>query len=586
MAAQADKKRGQSFIQGALVLTISMAIVKLIGMLFKMVIGNVLDITGFACFNAAYELYNPLYTLATAGLPIAISRMVSENMARQRFRDVRQIHRISVPIFTITGVVGFLFMIGGAFVIPAMMNTPGAVYPTLALAPMIFFACLMASYRGYYEGLRNMVPTAVSEIIEALCKLAIGLSASYAVTAYGSWEYQNSQTIFGMQFASEADAQYTLSALGAAGAIAGITLGSVFGFVYIFHYYKKYGDGITRRELMDSPRTRSSRVLLKILIRTAVPIAMSSLVVNISSLVDTLLVQNRLYDIMVSDPGFLPSFYPGLFLESDIAANRNMNTTLYGCFGLASTVVMLIPAVTQMFGISALPSVTAAWTEGNRKKIKHSIESVIRITTLITIPSGMGMAVLAHPIISLLFGGKSEQEINVAADVLVILGIAAIFTATSTPLCSMLQAVGRVDLPVKLLTVGVIMKVVFNYVLVGIPQINIQGAGMGSLVCYVFITAMALYCLCKQTRIRPNFVSIFIKPLLSGVFCALAAYLSHLLFIRFMPGKVATLCAIAMAVLVYFISLLALKAVTKGDILRLPKGQKIAKILEKHKWIE
>ena len=130
------------------------------------------------------------------------------------------------------------------------------------------------------------------------------------------------------------------------------------------------------------------------------------------------------------------------------------------------------------------------------------------------------------------------------------------------------------------------MKVVFNYVLVGIPQINIQGAGMGSLVCYVFITAMALYCLCKQTRIRPNFVSIFIKPLLSGVFCALAAYLSHLLFIRFMPGKVATLCAIAMAVLVYFISLLALKAVTKGDILRLPKGQKIAKILEKHKWIE
>ena len=294
MAAQADKKRGQSFIQGALVLTISMAIVKLIGMLFKMVIGNVLDITGFACFNAAYELYNPLYTLATAGLPIAISRMVSENMARQRFRDVRQIHRISVPIFTITGVVGFLLMIGGAFVIPAMMNTPGAVYPTLALAPMIFFACLMASYRGYYEGLRNMVPTAVSEIIEALCKLAIGLSASYAVTAYGSWEYQNSQTIFGMQFASEADAQYTLSALGAAGAIAGITLGSVFGFVYIFHYYKKYGDGITRRELMDSPRTRSSRVLLKILIRTAVPIAMSSLVVNISSLVDTLLVQNRL----------------------------------------------------------------------------------------------------------------------------------------------------------------------------------------------------------------------------------------------------------------------------------------------------
>ena len=151
--------------------------------------------------------------------------------------------------------------------------------------------------------------------------------------------------------------------------------------------------------------------------------------------------------------------------------------------------MMLIPAITQTFGISALPSVTRAWTEGSPKKIKASIESVIRITMLVTIPAGLGLSVMAKPIMSLLYSdGGNTATVDTAASVLVILGIAAIFTSTSTPLCSMLQAVGRVDLPVKLLSVGVIIKIILNYTLVGIPAINIQGAGVGTLVCYVFIT--------------------------------------------------------------------------------------------------
>ena len=204
---------------------------------------------------------------------------------------------------------------------------------------------------------------------------------------------------------------------------------------------------------------------------------------------------------MQNNPEELTAIYKDLIAQ-ELVENDKVHTTLYGCYGYAATLMMLIPAITQTFGISALPSVTRAWTEGSPKKIKASIESVIRITMLVTIPAGLGLSVMAKPIMSLLYSdGGNTATVDTAASVLVILGIAAIFTSTSTPLCSMLQAVGRVDLPVKLLSVGVIIKIILNYTLVGIPAINIQGAGVGTLVCYVFITFFALYFLCKEAHV-------------------------------------------------------------------------------------
>ena len=169
---------------------------------------------------------------------------------------------------------------------------------------------------------------------------------------------------------------------------------------------------------------------------------------------------------------------------------------------------------------------------------------------------------------------------------LTVLGIAAIFTSTSTPLCSMLQAIGRVDLPVKLLSIGVVIKIVLNYTLVGIPAINIQGAGVGTLVCYVFITFFALFFLCREAHVRPDMVSIFLKPLLSAAICAGSAYGSYYLLTQVIPlEKICTIAAVMIAVMIYLVALLLLRAFTKTDLLLLPKGEKIAKALEKRHWI-
>lgn len=583
-ARKSEKRVDHSFLQGALILTIGMAVVKLIGALFKIPLAGILGVTGMGYFTAAYDLYNPLFTLATAGFPVAIARMVSESVARRRFRDVRKIHRVSIPTFALLGVVGFLLMLVGAPIYAGFIDSPGVKYPIWVLAPTILFACLMSIYRGYYEGMRNMTPIAVSEIIEAVSKLIVGLSASYLVIQIGMSEYASNGTVFGTVCESEAAASNAVLPYAAAGAILGITVGSVLGFIFLFLRYKRRGDGITREEIAYSPRAKSNRTTVKTLIRIAVPVALGALVINIASFIDSALIQRRIADIMQTQPDTLLNLYQGVIKpeEADMA-----QTTLYGCYSLAMTLMMLIPAITQVFGISALPSVTAAWTEGNRKKIKSSIESVIRITTLVTIPAGLGIAVMAHPIAELLYLKSNNQaDVAVVGNVLSLLGIAGIFIATNTPICSMLQAVGRVDLPVKLMSIGVIIKVVLNYTMVGIPEINIQGAGTGTLVCYAFITIAALYFLCRETHVVPNFVSIFIKPLIAAGFCAASAYLSYQLLGKIgFGGRMGTIVSLGIAVLVYIIALFCLRAITKEDVIMLPKGQKIAKLLEKHKWI-
>ena len=204
------------------------------------------------------------------------------------------------------------------------------------------------------------------------------------------------------------------------------------------------------------------------------------------------------------------------------------------------------------------------------------------MTALFCIPAGMGMAALAGPVTRFIFGDRASSPIT--SQVLIIMGAGAVFASLSTPLNSMLQAVGRVDLPVKFLLIGLTVKVALNYVLVGIPEINVLGAEQ-PLACYFMITLLAFCSLCRVTGIIPELVSVFVKPALSSVFCITAAWSAQGLLSQVVPDKLATLISLALAVIIYVIALFCLHTITRDDILMLPKGQKIAKILEKNHWI-
>lgn len=583
---KATKVVRQSFLHGALILIVAIALVKVIGALFKIPLAWILTPVGSGYFGNAYSLYLPIFSIAAAGFPIAISRLVSENFARGRYRDIRQIHKVSIKIFLVLGIVAFLIMVFGAKLYMSLIvtnNVEDALPAIYALAPAILFNSLMAIYRGYYEGLRNMYPTAISEILEALCKLIFGLSGAYLIIQSGLKEFATSGTVYGIKRVSAEYAKIATLPYAAAGAILGVTIGSVFGFIFLFGYHKKHGDGITEEMLLAAPRPIPMKHTTSKLIRTAIPIALGALAVNLSTLIDSIFLQKRINDIMVNNSQVILNMYGSIIPASVIKLN-NVPVFLFGCFMNASTLFMLVPAITQAFGVSALPNVTMAWTGGNPKQIKKSIESVLRIVAILTIPAGLGLSVLATPIATLLYPGVQNAS-SITGSILTLLGLAAIFAAMSTPIDSMLQAVGRVDLPVKLLAVGLVIKVILNYTLVGIPQINVMGAGTGTLVCYIFITVFSLYFLCRETKIKINYVGIFLKPLIAAILCVTAAYFVQKFGTIVHLGKLATLLAMLSACVIYVFCLLWFKVLNKNDVLMLPKGQKIAKILEKHNWI-
>lgn len=568
-----------------MVLGSSMIIVKLMGMIYKILLSNQYGGVGTGLFNSAYALYNPLFMLSTAGFPIAISRMVSESITKKRYKDVKQIHRVSVPIFVIAGCLCFLVMVLGGFLYVKIIHADNAIFAVLCLSPTIFFGCLMSIYRGYFEGMRNMVPTAISEIIEATCKLFLGFTASFLVTKYGMSRYEATGYVFGTKCANMTEAETVIIPIAIGAAITGISLGSLFGFLFLFIRYKRGGDGITREEILHSPPPQKPSRTLRIMVRTAIPIGLGSIIMSLADMVDSTLVNIRINNIMQNDPESLLNVY-GSLIPDYVYETGSTHTFLYGCYGIALTLMMLVTAVTQVFGTTALPSVTAAWTSGNKEQLKKSMETVMRVTTLVTIPSGIGMSVLAEPLLSLIYHGSSvADEVEIGSRVLTIMGISVIFIATSTPLCSMLQAIGRMDVPLKLFAAGMLIKIVVNYVLVGIPAINIQGANIGSIVCYGFVTVAALFVLCRETGIVPDFVSIFVKPLIAGIICGAAAYFSEILFDFVFRQRIATILAVAAAVIVYVIALLMLKAIKREDILQMPKGNKIVKLLEKRRLI-
>lgn len=427
-----------------------------------------------------------------------------------------------------------------------------------------------------------MYPTAISEVIEAVCKLVIGLTAAYLIVQSGMHEYHTAGTVFGNVVKSEALAKNATLPFAAAGAIAGVTIGSVFSFLFLLFSHRKKGDGITRTELAHSCPSHTLHYTVVKLVKMAIPIGIGALAVNVATLVDATFLQTRIGDIMRDHPTVLLNMYKGMILNEDIQEN-NVPNYLFGCFSIAAALFGLVPAITQQFGVSALPNVTAAWTRGVHSEIKKSMEAVIRITALVSIPAGLGMSVLAGPITRLLYPGR--PSVPIVSHVLAIMGIGAIFASLSVPISSMLQAVGRVDLPVKLLIIGLVIKVVLNYILAGIPEINVLGAGVGTLVCYALITVFAIIFLCRETHVVPNFMSVFIKPLLASGLCVIAAYVVQILAAKFISDKLATCIAIVVAGVIYVIALLCIKAINRDDVLMLPKGQKIARIFESHNWM-
>lgn len=573
----------QNFLQGALILSMAAIVVKIIGAVYKIPLMNIIGGEGFGYYNTAYTIFTPLYTIATAGIPVAVAKMISEYMTLGRYRDVRRIFQISMTCFIVTGTTGSLIMLfGSKFLAGTVCGNPGAFLSVIILSPAVFFLCMTSAYRGYYQGLRNMYPTAISQVIEAVVKVVIGLSLTLLVTNMGISHYAESGKFLGIDVGISAEGLSDTSAIApiaAAAAIAGVMISTMVGMIYLMAHYHFKGDGITQAELYDAPEATSKKKLLKTLITIAVPVCLASLSTNITNLIDVVSLMNRMEYAIRIDHFTVLEMYEGLLPEG--IELEGIPNYLYGVYsGMPITLFNLVPAIATTFGTAALPNVAAAWTSHNRHKIKKSVDTVLRLTTLIAVPAGIGLSVMSHEILELLYPLRMS-EVEIAAPILKIMGITVIFVCTCASCHSILQGIGKERLPLIFMIVGAVIKLVINYIFVAIPSLNIQAAPYGSLICYIIIMIIDIIAINRYAQIKINLYATFILPLFCGVLCGIGAKISYVVFDIFFSSRVSTVLAIGVAVVIYGLSILLTKGITKKDFLMIPKGEKIAKVLEK-----
>ncbi len=529
-----------NYLTGAAILAATVALTKVVGFVYKIPLFNILGDAGAGHFNVMYYIYNLLLTVSTAGVPVALSRLISEARASSRPMQARRYYSVGLMAFGVIGLLGSAVMFVFAPQLAAFMNDDQVVLGVRLLSPAVFFACVVSVLRGYAQGHNDMLPTAVSQILEVLCKLIFGLAIAWYLKSMG----------------------YPVSVI-AAGAIVGVTIGLFLSVPVLAVMCRRVALRTPSTLNLDRPDSRSGT--LGRILKVSIPITISSSVLNIINLVDTSLVRDRL----ASGSGFSPA-------DVDI---------LYGVYSKGMTLFTFPSAFITPIAVAVVPVIAAAIAAGRRDEARTTMESSMKLTNLLAMPAAVGLAVLAEPIFRVLFPGSNEN----GPALLSMLGVASFFVCTYLITNGILQATGHERLALLALPVGGIVKIVVNYILVGTPSINIAGAPVGTLCCYMVITVMNICFMTARLPERPNYLKITLRPLLCALLMGAAAwaveglgekYLMPLLGNGRLGSVVCLGLAVLVAVILYAVLIILLKAVTKEDILLLPKGQKIAKLLK------
>ncbi len=593
-----DKKnraQGQSLLGGAMLLMITTIIVHVIGIIYKIPITAILGPVGRGYFTNAYEIYTPLYAISMAGLPVALSKMVSERMATGKYREVHAVRKEAQKLYLITGMTGtvILWLLAWPYTHASVgsIHTPEAFWSIMLIAPSILFACMMSSYRGYYEGLRNMAPTGYSQIFETLGKLVFGLILAKLVQVRGLRMFETTGEVYGTACQTREEAINAIAPFSSAAAIFGVTLGTVLGLIYLIIRHHTIGDGISQEMLTASPEPETGKSLRSQIIKFAIPVVTSSLVLNVTNLIDAWTVNNRVQAAVLKDPSYFHRMYEMELAASNVL-DKDIKSFLYGAYGVALDFRNLIPTIIMTLGLSAIPVLSGAWATKDREKMRSSIQTVLKTATLLAVPTGFVMAVLAKPILQILYvGTNAESSITIAAPFISIYGFFALLLSISTPITNMLQAIGRADVPLKALAVGASLKIICDFTLCGMPAINIKGAPVGTIVCYLYIVTHNLVVLLKETKVKVDWKNVFFKPFTAGALAGVSAYFLYILFMKILPAGIegsrnanftwASLIALFGSILFWLVFLGVLNVLSRNDIESLPKGKKMAKVLAK-----
>lgn len=586
-------RKKQSLLNGALILVVATAFVEIVGVLYKIPLTELIGTIGRGYTGTAFNLYIPIHNIALAGLPVAISKLVAQSVAEGKFNNVKKIYKIALRMFFVAGTIGSLLVLALAYPYAKSMDAMASLPSIIMIAPAVFVCCVMATYRGYYSGLRNQTPTALSQMCEVVGKLAFGLGLAFVVQRYGMSCFEQGLPVYGTQCATVEEAVMALTPYAAAASIFGVTMGAVCSLLFLVLRHKIVGDKITKEELDASPLADTGKNIAKMMLTIAVPVVVSTLVMNITNLIDSWSIQARLQYAVDSGRPIIEAMFSEAMALAPEMDNVQLKSYLYGAYEIALDFRNLVPTITTTLGMSAIPVLAEAWTLKNKLMIRSSIESVMRVAMLISLPAGIGMAILSKDLLNIMYG--VSDSVTISATVMALYGCFTFIMAAAQPLINMLQAIGRADVPMKAVGFAAVAKVVVNFVLVGIPGMNILGAIVGTFCFYIITVSYNLNALIKETGVKLSYKSVFFKPLICALMCGTGAWAVSGICRKFMPAfefgsrisssTVSAVIGIIAAVVIYVLALLFTKSIVRDDVKMLPKGEKICKVLEKYDLI-
>lgn len=529
-----------NFLKGAFILGAAGIIIKIMGAFFRIPLGRYLGGEGIGYYQVGYTVFNFLMAFTVAGLPTAISKLVSEKRASQDYKGAHKIFKTSFYLLLGLGIVGSLIIaVMTRYLVDNVFKSPNAYYAVLAMAPALFFLCLLASFRGYFQGTKNMTPTAISQVVEQFVRVVIGIALA-------------------LYLLKRMDIRFA-----AAGASFGAAVGGAAGLLAIAYIYKRSKGSLVPAGVEHSQfEEQTTKEIIRNILKISIPISLGAAVMPLINMLDTFIVLRRLQDI-----GFTASEATRLFGQLS---------------GMANTLINLPQVITVAIAISVVPVVAEAAERKDFDTINDNAQSAVKLSLLVGLPAAIGLATLATPIMTLLF----PDEPGNPGQVLLFLSFAVVFLTQIQSLTGVLQGLGKPHVPVVNLFIGAGFKLVITYVLTGIPHINVKGAAVGTVFAYFIAYVLNLLSVKKATGVTFEIKDFFLKPVLSGVTMGIIVIVVYRQLFPILGNSLSTVIAIGIGAATYGIMLLRTSTITKEDLDVLPKGEKIISLLTKLKLMK
>jgi stage V sporulation protein B len=541
--AKMMNKTQKSFATGAAILAGMGFISKIIGAVYTIATTNIVGTHGMSYYTTAFPVYTFLLAISSAGLPVAISKMVSERVALNDYKAAHEVFLKAIKAMFVIGLVTTIVMILLSKPIATIVGRPKASLTLMAIAPSLFFVAMISAFRGYFQGIQQMMPTAVSQVVEQVVKVGAGLLLA--------WLWIGKGEIYG-----------------AAGAILGITISEVVAFFYLLiRYRRKIAD--FQMHITSDMHDDLTKHIGRKLIYLATPIIVGACAMPLVQLADTAIITNTLNGMKSI-----------VLLGQEIILNKNIVDSLYSLLTAYINPIVNMPAVFSLaLAVSLVPSISASRARGDLDGISNKAGIGLKLSMLIGLPCAAGLYLLSTPIVHLLYARLSGDNLLIAGNLMEIMAFAVLFLTILQTMTGILQGLGKTYLPVINLFIGIGVKILISILFIRVPEVNIQGAAYGTVACYGIAALLDVICVIKYAKARPRILQDFIKPILATVCMGLVVYLlmPHVAsgeYSRFM-----TIGVIVIAVVAYVLFTFLFGAINREDMEYLPGGKRITSVM-------